>query len=246
MKDFFLNPAVSIIISQIVVIWSLVLRHYSEKKFTKYMTIFAAIPLTVYALIIGVNEFKSKKDASQYLNSLIERIDKKVIDAEDKLTVLNTDIGNVSMSIRKLDDVVKDINEVADATNVLKATLNTLNNNFNNINVGLKGLSETQVKLSSNLSKEIGSQVSLFTQQTNTSLNDVMSSTKKTVEAMNQLDHKYMQITKSLEYQRAEIAANFQQEMAQRNREFLMNYNQQMMQQNQNMLQNMMRSPRIK
>ena len=62
---------------------------------------------------------------------------------------------------------------------------------------------------------------------------------------MHKLDQKYIQIITSLENQRAEIATNFQNEMAQRQQEFLMNQNQQMMQQNQNMLNNMMRFPRF-
>jgi len=256
MKEFFLNPVSNIIISQTVVIWSLVLSHYSEKQITKKLTLFAAIPLTVYTLFIGVNELRSSKDSSQYLNSLIERIEKKVIYAEDILTVLNTDIENVSRSMNKVDEVVKDVNEIADVTKNLKTTLSALNTDIQEINIGLQGLSETQNRLSVEVSKQIdnftkSTQTSLttfsndFTQQTKNSLRDVISSTNNTVQAMHKLDQKYIQIITSLENQRAEIATNFQNEMAQRQQEFLMNQNQQMMQQNQNMLNNMMRFPRF-
>jgi chromosome segregation ATPase len=244
MKDFLLNPVISIIISQIVVIWSLVVSHYSGKKIAKYLTIFAAIPLTIYALFIGVNQLKSSKDSSQHINSLIERIEKKVINAENELNSINADIKNVSVSIKNLDYIVKDVGEITAVTKNLKTSLSTLNTDLKNVSTGVKDLSRELVQAQTNLAEEFTKQISLFTRQTGKSLQEVQSSTNNTVKAMHQLDQRYMQIIQSLENQRAEIAANFQKEMLQRQQQFLMNQSQEMMRQNQNMLNNMMRFPR--
>lgn len=245
MKEFFLNPVINIIMSQIVVIWSLVLSHFSEKKIAKRLTIFVAIPITIYTIFIGANEFRSNRDSSEYVNSLIERIETKVVDTESELNILNADIKKVTASVQNLDNIVKDVEEITSSTKYLKVSLASLNKDLKIVGEGIHGLSLDLAQTQENLSQELKKQIDLFTQQTGKSLKDVQLSTNNTVKAMHNLDKRYMQIIQSLENQRAEIAANFQEEMAQRQQEFLMNQGQQMMQQNQNMLNNMMRFPRF-
>ena len=241
MKDFFFNPVINIIISQVVVIWSLVLSHYSDKKINKILTILLAIPLTTYSIFIAINEFESSRAYSSSLNTTIENVEKKVEIAESSLFNLNKDIGNVSTSIRGMLEIVNDIEEISSSTSLLKDRLNQASNEISVIGSDIKNLSELQTSLSSNLTKEFNKGISLFSEKTKNSLNEIDTSTKNTIKAMHSLDQKYLNIINSLENQRTEIAANFQKEMAERQQQFLMNYNQQMMQQQQNMLNNMMR-----
>ncbi|NTU73895.1 hypothetical protein HGB07_07095 [Candidatus Roizmanbacteria bacterium] len=148
MKSLLLNPAINIIVTQIVVMWSLILSHYSDKKYVKIVTFFTAVPLTLYAIIIGVNESNLNQDYSQNMSALVKRIEKKAINTERRLDSINLDLDQVSLSVQKIDYVVKDVSQMVAVAKNLRQSLSALDANL--IKQTDKSLNEIQRSSSTN------------------------------------------------------------------------------------------------
>jgi hypothetical protein len=130
MKEFLLNPATGIIISQLVLIWSLFLSHYNQANISKKITLYAAVPLTLWFIVIGVSEWEQNEASSKHMSALVEGIEKKAINTEQRIDSINSDLNQISLSVKKIDSVVKDVDEVSVLAKNLKQNINALDVNL--------------------------------------------------------------------------------------------------------------------
>lgn len=129
-NEFLLNPATGIIISQLVLIWSLFLSHYSQNNISKKVTLYAAVPLTLWFVVIGISEWKKSDASSRHMNALVEGIEKKAINTERRIDSINSDLNQVSLSVKKIDSVVQNVDEVSVLAKNLRENIKTLDDNL--------------------------------------------------------------------------------------------------------------------
>lgn len=106
MENLSFDPLVGILISQVFVIWGLVISHFSEKKWAKWITLSAIIPITIFAIFVTYSSVKEDTNDKSYKKLLMERIQLKANEAEGRLDGLNKDLAELSSFFSEVENQI--------------------------------------------------------------------------------------------------------------------------------------------
>ncbi len=113
MQDFLLNPILSILLGQLILIWSLVIAHWGSERIAKRVTLILAIPITIFSVLVlytAATDAETKNERTRStvadINANTTKLSAGIKDLEDRA---RTSAESLDAVFSRIESINKDL-----------------------------------------------------------------------------------------------------------------------------------------